>query len=71
MKLKKTVLIFAVLMGMFSLQAGNAVWWEGEDVLKSDFISTNKLAKPAKFNRLSHQKWLNCLVKADDKTKKT
>ncbi len=70
MKLKEIVLLLCVLMSMFTLQAGNAVWWEGEDVVKSDFVTNAKLSKVAKLNRLSQQKWLNCFVETADKAKK-
>ena len=67
MKMTKPVLLLCVLLigTALSLRAGNAVWWEGEDVLKSDFVPSDRLAKPAKPTRLSNRKWLNCFIPAD------
>ena len=72
MKLKVMFLCFCLVITatISTLQAGDAVWWEGESAVKSDFISTDLLAKPLKANRLSQQKWISCSVKSDDSAKK-
>jgi hypothetical protein len=59
-----------LILNTFTANAGNAVWWEGEDVLKSDFVSSDWLAKPSTPTRLSEMKWLSCYIPADGKTKK-
>jgi hypothetical protein len=70
MKLRITGFFLSVLIiSTISVQAGNAVWWEGEDALKSDFVPSDWLAKPAKPTRLSGMKWLNCQVAADAEKK--
>ena len=72
MRCKEMFLCFCsiIIVGISQLHAGNAVWWEGESALKSDFVSTDDLSKLPKMDRLSKKKWLNCYVKGDAASKK-
>jgi len=58
-----------LFLGAVAVYADNAVWWEGEDVLKTDFVSSDWLAKPPKPTRLSGMKWLSCYITADGNKK--
>ena len=72
MRVKVMFLLFCsvITANIPTIQAGNAVWWEGEDAVKSDFVSTAPLANPKRASQLSRLKWLNCFVKSDDSAKK-
>ncbi len=64
------VAAFLILNPAVKLHSTPATWWEGEEALETDFVSSEWLQDKLKFTRLSEMEWLNCLVKADAGDKK-
>ncbi len=67
---KSILLIFSVIfISGTNIKAENAVWWEGEDAVKEDFIESDHLGKLKIPTRLSKMKWLNCYIPKDAEKK--
>ena len=70
MKLNRILFVVAgIFLVNIHLNAANAVWWEGEDAVKSDFVQSPFLSKLPKMTRLSNMNWLSCYL-AEDSTEK-
>lgn len=65
-----TALIFLLSIPLNGDNQLNAVWWEGENTIKNDFVESPWLQEKIKKTRLSKMKWLNCLIPPEAADKK-
>ena len=70
MSVKIICTVFAMFLYTMVMNAGNALWWEGESSVKNDFVKSKWLDTDIRQTRLSNMNWLSCYVKKDNPDKK-